>query len=124
MVASIVPDVVRFNGDIHLVLCGFGQYGQAFVEADTAKASRYDIVRNLLAGRYRRPLRVIALNLENWSRDVSEDIALEIARTTEHEGRNLTEGTREFLIAHLGSIAVEDGFIRRDARKTDRIHPS
>ena len=122
MVASLVPGVAPFNGDIHLVLCAFGQHGQAFVEADTANASRDDIVRNLLAGRYRRPLRVIALNLENWSRDVSEDIALQVSRTAEHEGCRLTEGTREFLAAQIGSMAVEDGIY--PPRRTDTQTPS
>jgi hypothetical protein len=103
MVASLVPSVAPFNGDIHLVLCDFGKLGQAFVETDISTSSREDIVRGLVNGQYARPLRVVALNLENWSRDVSEDIAIEVARTAEHEGCNLTEGTRKFLASQLGS---------------------
>ena len=37
------------------------------------------VIRNLLAGEYRRPVRVVAFNTsEFWSRDVSEDVAWEM----------------------------------------------
>ena len=94
MPASLVPGVVPFNGDIHLVLCDFGKRGQAFVETDIQTSSREEIVQSLIEGQYTRPLRVVALNLENWSRDVSEEVAREVARTAEREGHSLTEGTR------------------------------
>jgi hypothetical protein len=103
---SLVPGVVPFNGDIHLVLCDFGDRGQAFVETDITASSREEIVRKLIDGQYLRPLRVVALNLENWSRDVSEEVALEVARTAEREGCSPSRDTREFLNAHLGSMAV------------------
>ena len=114
---NLVPGVAPINGDIHLVLCDFGNGGQAFVETDITASSREEIVQSLIQGQYTRPLRVVALNLENWSRDVSEEIALEVARTAEHDGCSLTAGTREFVTAQLGSMAVENGYIER---RTDR----
>ena len=68
--ASLVPSL---DSDIHLVLCRFGRAGLAYVETDPMEADETTVVRNLLYGQYREPLRVVALNVEEgWSRDVSE----------------------------------------------------
>jgi hypothetical protein len=50
--------------DLHFVLCDFGRSGQAFVETDPTQADASTIVRNLLDGHYHRPVRVLALNVE------------------------------------------------------------
>jgi hypothetical protein len=66
---SLVPEQ-----DLHFVLCDFGQSGQAYVETDPTEA-----VRNLLHGQYDRPVRVLALDVEEgWVRDVSEIIATKV----------------------------------------------
>jgi hypothetical protein len=120
MPASLVPSVAPINGDIHLVLCDFGKRGQAFVETDITASSRQEIVRRLIDGQYVRPLRVVALNLENWSRDVSEEVALEVARTAEREGCSFTRDTREFIDAHLDSMAVDSRSRWADRSSTRR----
>ena len=54
-------------------------------------------------GQYERPLRVLALNVdEGWSRDVSEAIAAKVRDVAEHEGRELTSGTLAFIEDHIG----------------------
>ena len=69
---SLVPEQ-----DLHFVLCYFGRSGQAsgqaYVETDPTEADASAIVRNLLRGQYDRPVRVLALNVEEgWVRDVSD----------------------------------------------------
>jgi hypothetical protein len=66
--ASFTPEE-----DLHFVLCDFGPSGQAYVETDPCEADASTIVRNLLHGQYNRPVRVVALNVEEgWVRDVSQ----------------------------------------------------
>ena len=63
------------------------------------------VVQNLLHGRYGRPLRVIALNVdEGWSRDVSEAMAHKVCEIAEHEDYELTQGTLDFIDAHIGRV--------------------
>lgn len=65
--------------DLHFVLCDFGRSGQAYVETDPTQADASTIVRNLLDGQYNRPVRVMALNVEEgWVRDVSQVIAAKV----------------------------------------------
>jgi hypothetical protein len=49
-------------------------------------------------GQYGNPLCVIALNTaEQWSRDVSEDVAAELLRRCELEGRELPDAVQDFV---------------------------
>ena len=100
--ASLVPSL---DADIHLVLCRFGRAGLAYVETDPAEADATTVVQNLLHGRYAQPLRVIALNVdEGWSQDVSEAIAHKVREIAEHEDYELTQGTLDFIDAHIGRV--------------------
>ena len=59
-----------------------------------------------------KPVRVIAFNTtEGWAREVSEDIAREVAERAWHDGDTLSEGTRSFCECHgivlPGAIAAE-----------------
>ena len=97
--------VSSLDADIHLVLCRFGRSGLAYVETDPAEADATTVVQNLLHGRYGRPLRVIALNVdEGWSRDVSEAMAHKVCEIAEHEDYELTQGTLDFIDAHIGRV--------------------
>jgi hypothetical protein len=59
------------------------------------------IERNLLRGQYNRPVRVLALNVEEgWVRDVSETIAAKMQDVARHEEQGLPTGTRAFVEAH------------------------
>jgi hypothetical protein len=100
--ASLVPSL---DADLHFVLCDFGRSGLAYVETDPAEANAGIIVENLLHGQYERPLRVLALNAEEgWSRDVPEAIATKVRDVAEHEDYELTQGTLDFIDAHIGRV--------------------
>ena len=76
---SIAPDGP--DKDIYLVLDDFGRIGRAWRETDEHAANRATLVRDLLAGEYNNPVRVVAFNTaEGWSRDVTVDIADEVRR--------------------------------------------
>lgn len=93
---SFVPEQ-----DLHFVLCDFSRSGQAYVETDPSQADASTIVRNLLEGQYNRPVRVLALNVEEgWVRDVSEIIAVKVQDVARREAQGLTVGTRAFIDAH------------------------
>jgi hypothetical protein len=76
---SIVPETSE--RDIYLALDDFGSLlGQAWREAGEDDTERLTLVANLLDGQYHNPTRIIAFNTaEGWSRDVSEDVADELA---------------------------------------------
>ena len=93
--ASLVPSL---DADIHLVLCRFERAGLAYIETDPAEADATTVVQNLLHGRYGQPLRVIA---EGWSQDVSEAMAQKVREIAEHEDYELTQGTLDFIDAHI-----------------------
>jgi hypothetical protein len=93
---SLVPEQ-----DLHFVLCDFGRSGQAYVETDPTEADASTIIRNLLRGQYDRPVRVLALNVEEgWVRDVSEIIAAKVQDVARREEQRLAAGTRTFVEAH------------------------
>jgi hypothetical protein len=84
--------------DVYLVPDDFGSLlGQAWREAGEADTDRLTLVANLLAGQYHNPTRIIAFNTEEgWSRDVSEDVAGELAeRCAEH--REVPRSLQDFL---------------------------
>jgi hypothetical protein len=84
--------------DLHFVLGDFGRSGQAYVETDPDAST---IVPNLLGGQYDRPVRVLALNVEEgWVRDVSGIIAVKVQDVARREGQGLTVGARAFIEAH------------------------
>jgi len=77
---SIVPDVS--DRDIYLVLDDFGgRLGLAWRESDATHTDRETVITDLIEGQYSDPIRVVAFNTaEGWSRDVSEELADEIAQ--------------------------------------------
>ena len=76
---SIVPDGA--NQDTYLVLDDFGRIGCRWRETDADDADRETLIRDLVEGQYRHPLRIVVFNtLEGWSRDVTLDIADELRR--------------------------------------------
>jgi hypothetical protein len=67
--------------DVYLVLDDFGHRGRAWREADEAETDRETLVRDLLAGQYEDPVRIVAFNTaKGWSRDATVDIADEVRR--------------------------------------------
>jgi hypothetical protein len=96
---SIVPEV--FDRDVYLVLNDFGLLGRAWPESDEQRTDRESVIRDLFEGQYSDPVRVVAFNTaEGWSRDVSEDIAKELAKRFAVEDEELSPGLEAFLERH------------------------
>jgi hypothetical protein len=68
--------------DAYLVLDDFGgRIGRAWRETDEQATDRKTLIRDLLAGEYNNPVRIVAFNTaEGWSRDVTVDVADEVRR--------------------------------------------
>ena len=97
---SVVPS---FDVTVYLVLDDFGKLGRSYLETDEDSADLEALVRNMLAGEYRRPVRVVAFNTgEFWSRDVSEDVAWEVINRAVATGTRLPEATHNFVAEKLG----------------------
>ncbi len=76
---SIVPHGA--DQDTYLVLDYFGRTGCAWRETDVESADRETLIRDLVEGQYRKPVRIVAFNTtEGWCRDVTVDIADELRR--------------------------------------------
>jgi hypothetical protein len=102
---SIVPQ--SDDQDIYLVLDDFGARGRSWRETDEGDTDRATVIRDLFDGQYYAPARVIAFNtVEGWSRDVSEEIADELARGLALRGDETPAFLEEFLDRHAsGQLA-------------------
>src|SRR5262245_13694921 len=75
MTVSIVPGI-ESNRTVYQVLDDLGRYGRVWTEIDDEEANEPTILRWIIEGQFKRPLRVIAFNTgEGWSRDVTREIA-------------------------------------------------
>jgi hypothetical protein len=91
---SIAP-----NSDetVYLVADNSGRNGSAWCEADL-EAAVETVIQDLLAGEYRKPIRIVAFNTaERWSEDVSEDIAGEIQRRCNLQPSDVPSYLQEFV---------------------------
>lgn len=71
---------------LHFILADFGRYGTKWVERDPNDCDRETTIRDLIAMQVDRPLKVIEIDIEEGtSRDVSEDIAREIAARAQRD---------------------------------------
>jgi hypothetical protein len=76
---SIVPR--EADQDTYLVLEDFGGIGCSWRETDAEDADRETLIRDLVDGQYRHPVRIVCFNsVEGWCRDVTLDIADELRR--------------------------------------------
>jgi hypothetical protein len=79
------------------VLNDFGQLDRAYVETDEAAADEQTVVNNISDGEYSNPVRVVAFNTaEEWSRDVTDDIARALLDREAREA-DLSESARRFV---------------------------
>jgi hypothetical protein len=86
----------------YIVVEDFGDLGRAFLETDLAEADLGAIVRNMISGEYRDPLRVVAFNtVEGWSRDVSEEIAYDVLDRAYDADTTLSAGAKRFIDRHV-----------------------
>ena len=104
---SIIP-TDRLDRDMYLVLEDFCS-GAAWRETDETATDFPTLIDYLLTGQYDQPLRVVAFNpVEGWSRDVSEEVAQELARRAAEEGREISEMLQWFIESHTGrAIGVQ-----------------
>lgn len=77
-----IPSIVTASGPtVCLVADDFGLAGSAWREADLHATDVETVIKDRMAGQYRRPLKVVAFNAaEKWSEDISKDVAREIQR--------------------------------------------
>ena len=95
---SIVPHGA--DHDTYLVLEDFGHIGCFWHQTDADNADRETLIRDLVEGQYRQPVRIVAFNTaEGWSRDVTKDIADELCRRYNEFGE-VPDSILDFMEAH------------------------
>ena len=97
---SIVPDAL--GRDVYFVLDDFGSSfgGLAWPETYVADTHHPTPIRHLLEGQYFAPVRIVAFNTaEGWSRDVTEDIAAELAQACADRGET-PSSIADFIAEH------------------------
>ena len=93
----LVPDQQPHDVIVYIVLNDFGQLGRAYVETDEAAADLQTVVNKVSDGEYSNPVRVVAFNTaEEWSRDVTGDIARALLDREAREA-DLSESARTFV---------------------------
>jgi hypothetical protein len=98
---SIVP--TGDNQNVYIVVDDFGRNGRAYRETDLETADLENVILSLLTGEYTNPIRVVAFNTaEGWSQDVSGDIAQELRRRCDLQGRVVPYNIHEFVERHHG----------------------
>jgi hypothetical protein len=105
MRGSWTPSIVPKGDDqtVYLVLEDFGHLGRAWRETDADTANLETTITDLLQGQYGAPIRVIAFNsAEQWSQDVSADIARELRRRCDLQMREVPSIIQEFVEGHEG----------------------
>jgi hypothetical protein len=66
------------------------------------------VIGDLLAGQHSNPVQVIAFNIaEGWCRDVSEEIANELADLIAIDGRDVPTWLEDFIEEHVGSRPIQ-----------------
>jgi hypothetical protein len=103
---SIIPwgDVDR---TVYLVLDDFGaRLGWAWCETDVLDTDRATVIRHLLEGQYSSPVRIVAFNTaEGWSRDASDEIAIELAQACADRG-DTPPSIADFIADHTRTSPV------------------
>ena len=112
---SWMPGIVPYGADqtVYVVVDGIGAKGGVSDETEIERNDREAMIRELIAGQFNDPLRIVAFNtLEHWANDVSEDIATEIQTRFDIEGNELPEHIRDFVENH------------RSAARPPSLHPA
>jgi hypothetical protein len=104
-IAPAQPDDV----DVYLVLDDFGgRLGRAWRETDEESTDRQTVITDLIDGQYSNPARVVAFNTaEGWARDVSEEIADEIAERCARDGFDVPPFLETFVDRHGSGRPVQ-----------------
>jgi hypothetical protein len=79
----------------------FGRARSAWPETDLESADLETVIQDLIGGKYRRPIKVAAINTEErWSEDVSEDVAREIQRRCNPQVSDVPSHLQKFVGRH------------------------
>jgi hypothetical protein len=98
---SIVPK--GDDQDVYLVVDDFGRNGRAWREADVEATDLETVILDLLEAQYENPVRVVAFNTaENWSQDVSSDVAQEVRRRCDLQLRDVPFFLQDFVHRYEG----------------------
>jgi len=104
---SLVP-ASPDDRDVYLVLDSFGERGRSWREIDEERADHKTVIRDLLEGQYSNPVRVVAFNTaEGWSRDVSEEIADELAQRLAAQDCETSPRLADFIDRHGSGRPVQ-----------------
>lgn len=96
---SIVPS--HQDENVYIVEDCLGSLGCVWREADIERTDLETVLKDLMAGEYRDPRRVIAFNTtEHWSEDVSADIAREIQRRSDLAFEDVPSSLQAFIDRH------------------------
>lgn len=91
---------------VYQVLDDIGKYGQVWSEIADKEANEQTIIRWIMEGQFRRPLKVIAFNTEEgWSRDVSREIAWNVLELSQR-GTPVSAPAIEFVERLTGESPV------------------
>ena len=91
------------SGDqrVYLVVHNFGKHGRAWREADVDQTDLETVIIDILEGQYRNPIRVVGFNTsEDWSRDVSDEVAQELRYRCDWPGLDLPAQLEDFIERH------------------------
>ena len=104
------PSIVPWGAlarDVYLVLNDFGErLGRSWCETDEADTDRATLIRHLFEGQYSSPVRIVAFNTaEGWSRDVTDEIAAELAQACVNRGE-MPPSIADFIADHTRSSRV------------------
>ena len=98
---SIVPEGNDQN--VYLVADDLGRLGGVWAEAGIKRTDLEDVIQDLLAGQFKSPIRVVAFNTsEQWSSDVSADVAQELRRRCDEQQRDIPFYLQDFVDRYEG----------------------
>ena len=95
MTVSLVPRTSQ--ADVYLVLDELQTQGRVWREMDEDSANEATIVDWIADGQFNKPVQIVAFNTaENWSRDVTANIALRLLDESQ-QGRFVSDAARKFI---------------------------
>ena len=82
--------------------------GRVWRETDEERTDRETVITDLMDGQYSAPARVVAFNsAEGWSRDVSQDLADDIAQRCANDGFDVPPYLEGYVDQHESGRPVQ-----------------
>jgi hypothetical protein len=89
--------------NVNLVVDDLGRRGRVYRETYVEATDLETVISDLLSGEYSNPVRVVAFNTaEQWSQDVSEDVAHELRHRCDLQLRDIPFGLQDFVDRYEG----------------------